>query len=71
MNFDKGATLADRYDQQTTKTQKLRTARTWMKLLSLAGLAALLSAFVEGGISMWIVAGTCFGSATLIGIANW
>jgi hypothetical protein len=68
---DSGASIADRLDLQRSHAQTRKTALMWVKLLGIAGVAAIVSGIVDGGISMWIVAAFCVGTAAIIGIVNW
>lgn len=69
--FDSAATLSDRNDTRITRNQTRKTALIWVKLFGFAGMAAIVSGIVDGGISMWIVAAFCVGTAAIIGIVNW
>jgi hypothetical protein len=69
--FDSAATLSDRNDTRITRNQTRKTALMWVKLLGIAGVAAIVSGIVDGGISMWIVAAFCVAASAIIGIVNW
>jgi hypothetical protein len=69
--FDSAATLSDRNDTRITRKQAKQTARIYAKLFGFAGMAAIVSGIVDGGISMWIVAAFCVAASAIIGIVNW
>jgi hypothetical protein len=68
---DSGASIADRLDLQRSHAQTRKTALIWAKLFGFAGMAAIVSGIVDGGISMWIVAAFCVAASAIIGICNW
>jgi hypothetical protein len=69
---DSGATLSDRRDRLTTITQRQHAARLWAKILGCIGLAAIVSAYVDGmTVELVIIAGLCCGVSAVLGIWNW
>jgi hypothetical protein len=70
-NPDSGASLAEQLDLVRSHAQTRKTALIWVKLFGFAGMAAIVSGIVDGGISMWIVAAFCVAASAIIGIVNW
>jgi hypothetical protein len=71
MKIDSGASLAEQLDLVRAHKQTRKTALIWAKLFGFAGMAAIVSGIVDGGISMWIVAAFCVAASAIIGIVNW
>jgi hypothetical protein len=66
------ATFSDRRDRLTTITQRQHTARLWAKILGCIGLAAVVSAYLDGmTIELVLIAAVCCGVSAVLGLANW